>query len=150
MRHFFVTCNNPEIYNALLCYRGDSNKVWLFVTRSPSSVMSHIITNIFHSIWQVEKAFVCVHAPHWTALVCGAGQGADQHLWLPLAQHCTSQHSAQPPDTFQHQSVSSFDTCQSWIAPMILIKHLSQIAAVNYGYMLYSHSIKEVFCLQKM
>ena len=129
----------------------DSNTVWLFVTRSTLSIMSHIITNIFHSIWQVEKAFVCVHAPHWTALVCGTGQGADQHLWLlPLAQHCTSQHSAQPPDTFQHQSVSSFDTCQNWIAQMILIKHLSQIAAVNYGYMLYTHSMKEVFCLQKM
>ena len=79
-RHFFVTCNNPEIYNALQCYRGDSNKVWLFVTRSTLSVMSHIITNIFHSIWQVEKAFVCVHAPHWTALVCALDRGRQTNI----------------------------------------------------------------------
>ena len=129
--YFFVTCYNPEQYNVTR----DSSKVWLFVTRSTSSVMSHIITNIFHSIWQVEKAFVCVHAPHWTAaLVCGA----DQHLWLlPLAPvHCTSQHSERPAsDTFLHQSVFFQHLSSEWqcgIAQMISIKTLvTNKTAVN-------------------
>ena len=140
MTHFFVTCYNPEQYNVTR----DSNKVWFFVTRSTSSVMSHIITNILHhSIWQVEKAFVCVHAPHWTAaLVCGA----DQHLWLlPLTQHCTSQHRDQPPDTFltpECRHLSKLDCTND--------KTLVTDNCYKLRMCLYTHSMTEVFCLQMM
>ena len=121
----------------------DSNTVWLFVTRSTLSIMSHIITNIFHSIWQVEKAFVCVHAPHWTAaLVCGA----DQHLWLlPLTQHCTSQHRDQPPDTFltpECRHLSKLDCTND--------KTLVTDSCYKLRMCLYTHSMTEVFCLQMM